>query len=70
MICRRLEAVQAKQSTPRRDAPAAVVRIITNNSTDLSPLTLVGKCRMSACWPDPKKDRHAMSEPTCRGHVI
>ena len=30
---------------------------------------LVGKCRMSACGPDPQKDRHAMSEPTCRQHV-
>ena len=36
MIRRRLEAVlQAKQRTP----PAAVVRIVTSDSTDLSPLT-------------------------------
>jgi hypothetical protein len=38
MLCRRLEAVQAKQRTPCRDAPAAAVRIVTND-TDLSPLT-------------------------------
>jgi hypothetical protein len=35
MICCCLEAVQAKQSTP----PADAVRIVTNDSTDLSPLT-------------------------------
>ena len=32
-------------------------------------VTLVGKCQMSACWPDPPKDRHEMSEPTCWRHV-
>ncbi len=38
MIRRRLEAVQAKQRTPCRDAPAAAVRIVANEM-ELSPLT-------------------------------
>ena len=38
MIRRRLKALRAKKTTPRWDAPAAAVRIVTND-TDLSPLT-------------------------------
>jgi hypothetical protein len=40
MIRRRLEALEAKQTIPRRDTPTAKkVKIVTNNDANLSPLT-------------------------------
>jgi hypothetical protein len=40
MIPRRLEALEAKQTTPRRDIPTVKkVKIVTNNDANLSPLT-------------------------------
>ena len=40
MIRRRLEALEAKQTTPRQDTPTVKkVWIVTNNDADLSPLT-------------------------------
>ena len=40
MIRHRLEALEAKQTTPHRDTPTVKkVKIVTNNDANLSPLT-------------------------------
>jgi hypothetical protein len=56
--------------------PAIIIPGLAKLGITHPPAGLVGKCRMSACRPDPPKDRHAMSVAdmsakcylTCRRH--
>ena len=50
-------------------AQAVPVTVQLRDAMPRALMNLVGKCRMLACRPDPQKDRHEMSGPTCRRHV-